>query len=420
MIAFVLPKSVIVPSKQHAAFQQLGFIQIHDFTGVEPLFKLHTCMLVRDASHRLARIPRTQWFGKLPAKNVHLKTAGKSLTFKRDDFDFIIVSAPLSPYFDRFLQGATLVPRCLCFVEPPPDAAPNVNTPFLRTSADAYAESKKDWRVKIDGKVEKNFLFGTVLAKDLMPFAVRKLSLVVLPVIENSHHDLIMTDPMSVLGEGLTHAHDWFTNAERIWEKKRKDKKLSWKGRLDYTRLLTQQRLGAKFVVLYNTSGTNISAAYLTPPETKKIGMLPIRGFIAESVCYRFYAHSEEEALYLCGILNSEIVNEAIKPYQPQGLMGERHVHRRPFEACPIPLFDVKDPLHLRIADLAKECREQLLPIVRKMKSPVATARADARKLVRGKLNQLDELVRKLFSKAEFSAPVAKKKEPDAQTELVY
>lgn len=199
-------------------------------------------------------------------------------------------------------------------------------------------------------------------------------------------------------------------DAERIWEKKRKDKKLSWKGRLDYSRLLTQQSFGAKFVVLYNTSGTNISAAYLTPAETKKIGMLPIRGLIAESVCYRFYAHSEEEALYLCGILNSEIVNEAIKPYQPQGLMGERHVHRRPFEACPIPLFDAKDSLHLRIADLAKECREQLLPIARKMKSPIATARADARKLVRGKLNQLDELVRKLFSKTQFSAPVAKKK----------
>ena len=53
---------------------------------------------------------------------------------------------------------------------------------------------------------------------------------------------------------------------------KRAGKKLSWNGgRLDYSRLLTQQSFGAKFVVLYNTSGTNISAAYLTPAETEKM-----------------------------------------------------------------------------------------------------------------------------------------------------
>jgi hypothetical protein len=43
------------------------------------------------------------------------------------------------------------------------------------------------------------------------------------------------------------------------------------------------------------------------------------------------------------------IVNEAIKPFQPQGLMGERDIHRRPFEVCNIPLFDAANELHLKI-----------------------------------------------------------------------
>ena len=109
---------------------------------------------------------------------------------------------------------------------------------------------------------------------------------------------------------------------------------------LNFNGKLTSQKFRAKFVVLYNKSGTNLSAAMLTPKETKKIGGIAIKGFVADNVCYRYSAASEEEAAFLVGILNSSAVNEAIKPYQPEGLMGERDIHRRPFEACAIPLFD--------------------------------------------------------------------------------
>ena len=154
----------------------------------------------------------------------------------------------------------------------------------------------------------------------------------------------------------------------------------------------------SKFIVLYNKSGTNLSAAMLTPKETKKISALPIRGFITDNVCYRYYAASEEEAAYLVGILNSSVVNEAIKPYQPEGLLGERDIHRRPFEACAIPLFEPKNKLHQRISETAAKAREELLPVVTKMQTPVATARADARRLVANHLLKLDQLVTELLN----------------------
>jgi hypothetical protein len=53
------------------------------------------------------------------------------------------------------------------------------------------------------------------------------------------------------------------------------------------------------------------------------------------------------------------------------------------------------------------------------MKSPVATARADARKLVRGKLNQLDTLVSKLLGDTRLSTCVVKRK-TEEQGELIY
>jgi len=63
-----------------------------------------------------------------------------------------------------------------------------------------------------------------------------------------------------------------------------------------------------------------------------------------------------------------------------------------------IPLFEPKNKLHQQIAKLSAAARAELLPIVPKMVTPVATARGDARRIVQGKLNQLDELVAKLLN----------------------
>ena len=396
-IAFVLPKTVILPAKQHAKFQEQGFSQVHDFTKVEPLFNVRTCLVVRGHSARKENIPRTKWVGRLRQRNANLADARPSLSSENDTLSFIIAGKPQSAYFDRFLNGANLYPRCPIFVSPPKDKPLIADAPFLATSDEAWKDSKPNWRVRLSGQVEKEILFGTVLAKDLIPFVVRKLSLVILPLKETSHHDLKMLNSTALLDEGHEHAHDWFRKAEKLWDERRKDASMTLQGTLDFNGKLTAQSLRAKFIVLYNKSGTNLSAAMLSPRETKKIGALPIRGFIVDNVCYRYYAASEEEAAYLVGILNTTVVNEAIKPYQPEGLLGERDIHRRPFEACAIPLFDAKNKLHQRIAEAAGSAREELLPVVPKMQTPVATARADARRLVANHLHKLDELVRQLF-----------------------
>ena len=130
------------------------------------------------------------------------------------------------------------------------------------------------------------------------------------------------------------------------------------------------------------------------------MGPLAIRGFVVDSKCYWFATDSEEEAHYLVGILNSAFVNMAIKPLQTQGLQGERDIHRRPFEACNIPLFNPKNKRHMRIAELAKESRARLLPIVPKMDAPVAKMRAEARQVVADLLAKVDAEVAVLLKAA--------------------
>jgi hypothetical protein len=79
-----------------------------------------------------------------------------------------------------------------------------------------------------------------------------------------------------------------------------------------------------------NRSGTNISCAYF-PTEERKIDRLQAEGFIADAVTHRLYCRSEREAHYLVGVLNSNVVNDAIKPYQTEGVYhGKRDIYRRP------------------------------------------------------------------------------------------
>lgn len=407
-IAFLLPKTVILPAKQHARFQEQGFSQVHDFTEVAPLFNVRACLVVRGPTPLKTRIPRTKWAAKLAHRNLNLADARRSLAAQRDEFSFLASAEPRSPYFAHFLNGANLYPRCPIFVSPAVDKPLIADAPFLETSKAALKDSKPNWRLRLSGQVEKELLFGTVLAKDLIPFVVRKLSLVVLPVKETSHHDLRMLSSTALLDEGWQNAHDWFQQAERLWEERRKDESMTLQETLDFNGKLTQQRLRAKTIVLYNKSGTNLAAAMLTPKEARKIGPWPIRGFIADNVCYRYGAASEDEALYLVGVLNTTVVNQAIKPYQPEGLLGERDIHRRPFEACAIPLFDAQDKLHHRIAEAAGEARAELFVVVPRMQTPVATARADARRLVAHHLHKLDELVAELLDGQPLRYPAPK------------
>jgi len=397
-IGFVLPKSAMLPAKQHVLFQKRGFTELHDFTGVSPLFNIRSCLVLRGGEEKLAGIPLTEWSGELSRKNMNLRDARQTLIHNNRTFDLVFAPEAKSPYYDQFFQGATLVPRVLCFVKPVTGARLNLNAPFVRTSDDVLDDAKKPWTMEIEGQIESKYLFGTVLAKDLMPFVVRKFSLVALPLLLTKHGDLVTINAAEALSQGEKHAYDWFSQTEEIWERKRKDAELSLAGRLDYQRTLTCQNIRAPFCVIYNQSGTNISASLVTQAEFKRIGEIPIRGYVIDSKTYYHYAKSEEEAHYLVGILNTSSVNEAIKPLQPEGLMGARDIHRRPFEACDIPVFDPKNVLHQRITKIAAAAREDLLSIVPKMQASAGTARGDARHLVQGKLNQLDEIVAKLLN----------------------
>jgi len=406
-LAFVMPRSVLVPAKQHLAFQKGGFTEIDDFGEVNGLFKVPACVLVRKSRIYPENIPVTQWSGDLPRgqRNLSWAQAKGILKSQKASWSFLTQPEVRSPYFPHVFQGASLVPRSLWFVEPPTDRPLVVKVPFLRTSKAATAGADKRWKVSLEGRVEREFLFGTALAEDLLPFALRQVRLIVLPTVAREERFALLSHD-EVLAEGAPFASDWIEKADRTWVQGRKAGAQTLAERINYDGLLTKQNPQAEFIVLYNRSGTNIAAAYLSSAESKSIDRLAIQGFVADFATYRYYADSEDHALYLVGVLNSAIVNDAIKPWQTQGQQGERDITRRPFEVFPIPLFDPKRKLHRQIVEVARQARGEMLKWRSKIGGKAAQAREAARKIVQGELDQLDPLVAELLNGHELVAQI--------------
>ncbi len=397
-IAFVMPKTTILPAKQHAGFQREGLSRIDDLSKVtvtglknQHFFNVKSCVVVLDGPSSVHDIPMRKWSGVLPKKNLTLEQSRHLLSAEESTHDFLHTGEALSPYYDRALQGATLNPHTLWFVEPDTRAALNTTRPLLKTSADAFRLCKEEkWKLRVDGPVENKFLFSTAVSDDILPFLVRALRLTVLPVLLREGR-MIMMQSDEILAEGYPAASDWVARAERIFSKNIKDPKMTAQNYLNFQNKLTTQCADEPHVVLYNKSGTNICAAYLNADQCKEVCDLTVQGFVAESVTYRIYVDSEDEAHYLSGILNSTVVNLAIKPYQTEGVYhGKRDIHRRPFEVCAIPEFDSKDPRHLAIAECGKRAKRVVQEWGPRMTGDLGKARGACRALVANEISEID------------------------------
>ena len=168
-----------------------------------------------------------------------------------------------------------------------------------------------------------------------MPFALVSPPPILLPCETNDGSLTVLTAD-ELRRKGYREFAKWMHEAETIWNAARKQKaeNQTLYQRLDYQRELTVQNLSHPYLVLYNAAGTNISAAVFDRHS------LPMP-FVVDHKLYWAAFDTEEEAHYLAAILNSNVPNDEIKPFQSLGLMGERDIHKKVLE-LPIPVFDQK------------------------------------------------------------------------------
>ena len=422
-VAFVLPRSVLTGAKQHNRFKQtlasslgssiyLALRNFIDLEGVNPLFNVPSCVLISEKrfDSKIKQIAQLTVSGNLETRNALWSQAERQLTFAKGEFsiDQLTSSATKeSHYYKRFKQGATIVPRFMWFVQPAVAhgvGVINSSKPALTTEAGFEIKAKETWKgMVMSGSVESRFLFTTLLADGLIPFGYVRLNLVVLPV-NTSPGASKMIDSKEALQEGCSGAEKWFSDCESLWEShKKKGSQMGIYDRLNYGSLMISQHPTRFYDVLYNASGTNLTACVLNATKSASLSAhgLATQGFVADAKTYIFQTEMEDEAHFLVAVLNSQYVNAAIKPHQTRGTWGERDIHRRPFEnlTIPIPKFDHANKKHLQLAQLSKDCHQQVESIKGNLTAKaIGRKRTKVRSDLQKELAKIDKIVAEILS----------------------
>jgi methylase of polypeptide subunit release factors len=94
-------------------------------------------------------------------------------------------------------------------------------------------------------------------------------------------------------------------------------------------------------------------ASYLTAAV---VGSSDGKVIVPQHIVTLVACDSEEEAHYLCALINSSLANFAAKAYSQEGgkSFGDPHI----LENIRIPRFDPNNPVHCRLADLSKEAHQ--------------------------------------------------------------
>jgi SAM-dependent methyltransferase len=394
LIGFVMPYGALNRA-QYAPFRggrfasvELRFVAAWAFDErVQPLFPMPSAVMFarRAASGPLpARI--TTFRGALPRRDALLAEAVPVLAEATVPWPAEAQLTGGSPYRRAFRQGATMVPRRLCVVD-------RVDSGWLGSNARAPLvisrsgrQDKAPWRdlPPLKGAVEAVFLRPLLLGESIAPFRVLAPLQAVVPwdPVSNS---LLDADAAERCGyPGLSR---WLRLAEQLWARHRRGP-LSLVQRWNYLDALRRQLPPAPIRVVYAKAGILLAAAVIDDDAA-----------LIDHKLYWAAAQSRAEALYLAGLLNSEVIRARIADLQSRGRWGARDFDKVIFE-LPIPRFDPASADHAGLATAAEEA----MAAVAALRLPADAHFTRARRLVRAALararlpRRLDRLVRALLS----------------------
>lgn len=445
-IGFVLPRSLFV-ADQHGNFRSgkyegpsLGFKRIFDLEDVEPLFNVPSCVFIATKGAQTEYpVSATIIRGKLPRRNASLSESLASLSMIQSKVELqsigqrsflaeggkgtMVVAKGRSEYYANFRAGACTYPRSFWSVEVSrhPKLGSSKLKPFVKTSSRAEDLAKGEYRaLHLSGEIESQFLWATLSGSELVPFGNMESMINVLPVEVASGKYRVITKAEASKRhfDGL---YDWLAIVEDLWRKRRGEKSsrvtvydwLDWQGKL------TSQSPGMKYKVLYNVSGTYLVSTVIKngPIQTVQEGMrLEVNGLIADWKTIWYETNDSQEAYYLCGILNSPLVDELIKPMQSRGAFGARDIVKKPLE-LPIPHFNAKNSTHIHLAELATQCSketEKILPALVSRYNSVGVIRREVKKALTEELKSVNELATKVLEGGVAYSPGRKKATSDS------
>ena len=257
-----------------------------------------------------------------------------------------------SPYGGYSRQGAIIVPRCLFFVNETENtaivqAAPTVTVNPRRGNLDKAPWKDLDLTPITGQTVEKGHLFNLYLGETIAPYVTLEPLKALLPLKRGD--GAIPTDvdgPGGIRLGGLERRmRERWQTVSRLWEQNRAlANRLNLLGQLDYmgklsSQLEWRQNPGGRPVRVVYTKSGEPTAALLEDSQT-----------LIDHLLYWISCRTIDEANYLVAVINSDALQEAVKPLMSKGQFGARDLHKHLWK-LPIPEFDPDSDLHGAIAE---------------------------------------------------------------------
>ena len=355
-IAMVLPHSAL-QTGQYAKWRtgrwgdlavNFGYKTAWDLEKLEPntFFPVASCVVFAERMGELA--PATplagdveQWQGTTGAKDVRRERMAITDTS---------VSGT-SPYAGRFRQGASIVPRCLFFVNEVESttlvrAAQTVKVEPRRGSNDKAPWKKLDLTAISGQTIEKAHLFDVHLGETVVPYATLTPLKALLP-LKQSDADL----PVDADGTGGIHLggleqrmRGRWQQVSALWEQHKGANNskglLHW---LDY-----HGKLSAQLEWRKKDESQPIRVVYTLAGEPTA-AIIADRDAIIDYKLFWVTCKDVQEAHYLLPIINSRTLYEAAQPLMSKGQFGARDLQKHLWK-LPIPEYDATNRLHQEIA----------------------------------------------------------------------
>jgi len=427
-IAFVMPRSFFTAdhhgNTRNGMSEGFRLTNIWDLKDISPLFRIPSCVLfaITVRSKEKKNIPKEgiqglTLSGRLPTNNCNLKATadkidtllvkwflirqGTSTAFSTDR---IASTRKANPYKKRFKQGATIVPRSFYFIELThnvPDFEDRII--YIKTAEAIKPDAKAPWKeIALTGQIESRFVFRTAISNNILPFALYRPVLIVLPIMiekEKGIKRIKLYKAADVQRLGYLNSSKWFSNIQDIWDKFKteKSRSMSSNDRLDFQRGITEQNLNQPYLVLYNSSAKDANATIVDRAN------LDLE-FIVESKCYWIGTQNINEAYYLTTILNSTVTNKRMKTFQTTGLFGARDVHKKILDIF-YPLYDESSRTHRKLAKLGEISHNKTKQFLadNPPKHPLSAIalgrlRLETKKNLSSELAEIDYLVSKIIT----------------------
>ena len=389
-IAFVLPRSLLTGAQHEntrkGAIHGFQLSTLWDLEKVSPLFNVPSTVFFggQKANGQRVQFPSAglrgaSFAGTLPQSQMSWEAAEKFISEEAATWhlsqmvsssnngngttaitaDKVFQSSQCGYYASYFTKGATIVPRAFYCIAPAQNEVGGRDLNWreivnCQTDPLILPGAKKPWDMVFEGRLETKYFFRTAIAKNMVPFALAGLQLVVLPVrikkrMNGNFAEMLNSEDMD------NHMSYWCQSCEEAWEARKTEKNregeidyLQW---LNYRNKLTRQNLNTRFLVLYTASATYACAAVLDRRD-KALLDFP---FFADSAAYWYATNSLSEANYLLAFLNSPLVSQLITPFQARGLFGPRHISSKILQLS-LPQYDGKNAAHKRLATLGGQC----------------------------------------------------------------